>query len=88
MFLIISVGSVSAHIIISTLIYINDEPTFKLFNLVMNLWCHDKTSDRVFTFNKWRAEFAFRFALLFQFRGHYTYPTVIERLVMNEDVTG
>ncbi|CAG5079167.1 Oidioi.mRNA.OKI2018_I69.PAR.g9188.t1.cds [Oikopleura dioica] len=71
MFLIIAIGSVFAHIIIT-----------------MNLWCHDKTSDRVFTFDRWRAKFALRCAKFFQVFKHgvYTIPTVITSLVNGEDV--
>ena len=58
--------------------------------LAMNLWCHDKTSDRVFTFDRWRAKFALRCAKFFQVFKHgvYTIPTVITSLVNGEDVKG
>jgi len=69
MFMIIAVGSVLAHIIIT-----------------MNLWCHDKNSDRVFTFGKFRAKLAYRCATFFQIfkDGEYSIPGVVMKLVNGE----
>ena len=53
----------------------------------MNLWCNDKNSDRVFTFNKFRAKLAYRCAKFFQIfkNGEYNIPTVITNFVNGEE---
>merc|ERR1712176_301103 len=70
MFMIIAIGSVLAHIIIT-----------------LNLWCNDKNSDRVFTFDKFRAKLAYRCAKFFQIfkNGEYNIPTVITNFVNGEE---
>ena len=52
----------------------------------MNLWCHDKNSDRVFTFGKFRAKLAYRCAKFFQIfkNGEYNIPEVVMKLVNEE----
>jgi hypothetical protein len=52
----------------------------------MNLWCHDKNSDRVFTFGKLRAKLAYHCAKFFQIfkDGEYSIPGVVMRLVNGE----
>jgi hypothetical protein len=52
----------------------------------MNLWCHDKNSDRVFTFGKLRAKLAYRCAKFFQIfkDGDYSIPNVVMKLVNGE----
>ena len=52
----------------------------------MNLWCHDKNSDRVFTFGKFRAKLAYRCAKFFQIfkTGEYNIPKIVMKLVNEE----
>lgn len=84
MFMIIAIGSVLAHVIISEF-----DPVLNLFkiNLAMNLWCHDKSSDRVFTFDKFRAKLAYRCAKFFQIfkNGEYNIPKVVKNFVNGEE---
>ena len=53
----------------------------------MNLWCHDKSSDRVFTFDKLRAKLAYRCAKFFQIfkNGEYNIPKVVKNFVNGEE---
>jgi len=56
----------------------------------MNLWCHDRNGDRIFTFGKFRAKLAYGCANFFQIfllkDGKYVLPEVVRKLVNGEIV--
>ena len=83
MFMIVAIGSVLAHIIISEC----HQVELMKINVAMNLWCHDKSSDRVFTFDKLRAKLAYRCAKFFQIfkNGEYNIPKVVKNFVNGEE---